>query len=450
MAAVALLACGDDPTGAGGVPSRLAIEPGQTQTLTAFGQTVQLVAVAHDAHDRVVADIDVSWESRDAAAAAVDPTGLVTALGDGATYVVARTGDLADSVRVVVARPVEPFVVELVSGDGQSGQAGHELAEPLVVRVRNALGAPVPGLAVLWSVPVDAGLIDGRVMHRCYGPVPLSVLTDADGIAQVSFTPTAAGPMEVKAHIAGSAGLPVTFSSDATPLSLTPVSGTRREGKAGESIAALAAGGTLKALATDDAGSPVTAVPVTWRLTAGQGRLVAIYDDCEFDGAPHAAMRTAPEGHGFDEPSGTYDLHGLSVVNFTPMAVGPHQIVATIGGPDAPLSTPLLVFEIDVTALLISLVPHYFTGDTRFFAPDAASNTIAPLGSVAVPVGTAIEWINYLPTAHITSVTTPPGGAAFDSGVLGEGDGFQFVPGVAGAWEFVDAVSGATGTLIAE
>lgn len=52
-----------------------------------------------------------------------------------------------------------------------------------------------------------------------------------------------------------------------------------------------------------------------------------------------------------------------------------------------------------------------------------------------------------MPTAHIRSTSTPAGGASFDSGSLTEGERFLFVPGVAGTWEYVDQVSGATGTL---
>lgn len=48
------------------------------------------------------------------------------------------------------------------------------------------------------------------------------------------------------------------------------------------------------------------------------------------------------------------------------------------------------------------------------------------------------------------STSVPPGGAAFDSGGLLWDDRLGFVPGVAGTWECVDQVSGATGTLIAE
>jgi hypothetical protein len=451
MAAVALLACGDDPTGVAGIAARLDIQPGQTQTLTAFGQTVQLVAVAHDAYNRVVSGVEVSWESRDGGIAGVDESGRVMALGDGATYIIARHTDLMDSVRVVVARPTEPFVIELVSGNGQSGDAWRPLAEPLVVRVRNAIGAPVAGHLVLWSVPVDDGLIDGRVMHACYGTVPLPVPTDAEGLAQVSFTPTTHGAMEVSAHLAANPELRVVFSSDAAAtLSLTAVSGTHREATAGVGTGSLATGGMLKVLVTDAAGDPVTDVPVTWRVTAGQGRLAAMHQHCEYEHTSSTTMRTGGRDLWFEEPSGLYELRGLSVADFVPMSVGPSRIVATLGGPDAPPGAATLLFEIEVAAIRIVLVPDYLTGELQFEAPDPVSNRWVAPANVTVPVGTAVEWFNYLPTARIVSTTAPPAGATFDSGILGEQEQFVFVPEVAGVWTFIDQVSGASGTLTAE
>ena len=70
------------------------------------------------------------------------------------------------------------------------------------------------------------------------------------------------------------------------------------------------------------------------------------------------------------------------------------------------------------------------------------------LNSVTVPVNTPIEWTTPDATPYsITSVSGPAGGAAFDSGTLGRSSRFQFVPTVAGAWEYEDKVSGLRATL---
>jgi hypothetical protein len=56
---------------------------------------------------------------------------------------------------------------------------------------------------------------------------------------------------------------------------------------------------------------------------------------------------------------------------------------------------------------------------------------------ITVPVGTTVEWsILGVEEARIASTSEPTGGEPFDSGTLAGGERFQFVPGVAGTWEF--------------
>ena len=76
------------------------------------------------------------------------------------------------------------------------------------------------------------------------------------------------------------------------------------------------------------------------------------------------------------------------------------------------------------------------------------------VSSITARVGGRLEWLNQsqVPpqTAHIVSTSHPTDGAAFDSGLLEYLDSFTFVPDVEGSWEFVDLVSGVTGTLIVD
>lgn len=74
----------------------------QLDTLTAIGATRTLTTVARDADSAVVAGV-YAWVSRDPAVATVSATGLVTALTNGATWVVAtEVGGTRDSARIVV------------------------------------------------------------------------------------------------------------------------------------------------------------------------------------------------------------------------------------------------------------------------------------------------------------------------------------------------------------
>jgi plastocyanin len=97
-----------------------------------------------------------------------------------------------------------------------------------------------------------------------------------------------------------------------------------------------------------------------------------------------------------------------------------------------------------VTALVINLGEESWgDGTPGFFGP-------AQSADVTVPVGAKVEWVNHFETARIVATVAPPGGTAFDSGGLSQDERFEFVPSVAGTWEYVDLVSGATGTLTAQ
>jgi hypothetical protein len=96
---------------------------------------------------------------------------------------------------------------------------------------------------------------------------------------------------------------------------------------------------------------------------------------------------------------------------------------------------------VTATGFLITLA-DFGLGPAFLGAPDDSSD-------VTVPIGAPVEWVNWLESARIMSTSAPPGGASFDSGELSQGERFEFVPDVAGTWEYVDPVSGATGTLTA-
>lgn len=115
-----------------------------------------------------------------------------------------------------------PVAMDMLDGDGQDGSAGAVLADPLRVVVTDALGDPVSGVDVTWSVTAGGGSV-----------TPEST-TDADGIAQATFTlGPAEGEHRAAAAVTGLSGSPVEFSavaggivppppSDITLASITP------------------------------------------------------------------------------------------------------------------------------------------------------------------------------------------------------------------------------------
>lgn len=100
--------------------------------------------------------------------------------------------------------------------------------------------------------------------------------------------------------------------------------------------------------------------------------------------------------------------------------------------------------------MVIQIVPGFDCGEASGFEdPEGSRNT-------AVRVGAVVEWV-YGPQAQVgtfpcmarlRSATVPPGGMTFDE-TMNARDRFQFVPNVAGVWEYVDAMNGGSARLTA-
>lgn len=93
------------------IPTALVLSP-DTLRLAGASATGTLTAVVEDAGGSEVAGVDVAFSSADAAVATVDVVGLVTAQGDGATYVTGQVAPggsaLTESVRVEVGTFLDP------------------------------------------------------------------------------------------------------------------------------------------------------------------------------------------------------------------------------------------------------------------------------------------------------------------------------------------------------
>jgi hypothetical protein len=321
----------------------------------------------------------------------------------------------------------------IVSGNNQPGKAGQELAEPFVVRVTGPKGAGVEGVEVTWTVTSGEGVLDG-LWTRCdipgtpgwekyVDPIPTtSVHTDAAGVARVPFMPTWFGPVTVKAEATGILGDPVTFTTDASDPGATLV----------EIVSIWASDPRIWAYnnhntplvigVMDGQGELVPYVPVNWRVESGTG---VLFGGCWVFDPTALTVRTN------------------SAVDFKHKAYGRSTVSAAVPGVQA---SPFR-FELDATRVVV-----YVQG-AGFLGPEGSAD-------IAVPVGARVEFQVFNPTAQIVSTSTPPGGATFDSGILKDNSDhifnypdapelFGFVPNVAGTWEFVDQVSGATGTLTA-
>lgn len=93
--------------------------------------------------------------------------------------------------------------LELTSGDEQSGAPNAKLAEPLVVRLTDDAGDPVPGQAVAWVIATGEGVAG-----------PSSSDTDADGFAFTSWTLGPAGGLQTINAVVSGVGV-VSFTATA-------------------------------------------------------------------------------------------------------------------------------------------------------------------------------------------------------------------------------------------
>ncbi|MEP6688147.1 MAG: Ig-like domain-containing protein [Gemmatimonadales bacterium] len=242
-----------------------------------------LVVQVTDAFGNPIAGVPIGWTvegggSVDDAATLTGPDGFASVervLGPdaGTQRTIANAPGLAGSPLTFVhtARAGDAAVLEQVSGDGQSALVGTSLPAPLVVRVRDGAGNPVPGLAVTWLVGNGGGQL-----------TPATSRTDADGLAGTTWTMGGTPQLDTATAVVSGVGT-VAFSATASPgtppslaletqppgtavrgvgLSRRPVVGLRepdgsRRQQAGVTVtvALVGAGGTLRGTLSRATGS---------------------------------------------------------------------------------------------------------------------------------------------------------------------------------------------------
>ena len=124
----------------------IAIEP-QTATLMSIGETVQLASRVLDQNGQPVAGAVVAWSSGDAAVAAVNASGLVTAVSNGTTQITVRSGSVSASATVTVMQSAGSIAIEPQTATLMSIGETVQLAS----RVLDQNGQPVAGAVVAWS-----------------------------------------------------------------------------------------------------------------------------------------------------------------------------------------------------------------------------------------------------------------------------------------------------------
>jgi MYXO-CTERM domain-containing protein len=195
-------------------PVRLAFET--ISSPQRAGTEFSVAVTARDASDalvRIDGTVSVTSDPPGVIAAfttpMVDGTATLTAApsaGASMVFVIAEIADLAGSsnpFEVVAGSATR--TLEVVSGDMQGAAPGATLAEPVVVRLTDADGAPIEGDAIGFSVSTGGGTAS-----------PATATTDADGLAMASWTLGDAGANTLRVTLVDDPAVAVVVSATAT------------------------------------------------------------------------------------------------------------------------------------------------------------------------------------------------------------------------------------------
>jgi adhesin/invasin len=287
LAAAALLSCGgDDLVLPGeGEPAEITIvqgdglsgrvgealaEPLIVQVLDGVDRPVPGATVVIDLSGALVEPDTISTD-REGKASAEITLGPEVGEATGAARVVAPESPAeVQASFTVMALAASANGLAGVSGDGQTGPAGTQLPEPLVVEVTDAFGNPIEGVPITWTP--DGGSVSET-----------STATDAEGRTSILRTlgPTA-GVQTTLASSEGLAGSPVVFTHTVTAGSASGVlivDGNNQTAAPGTTLPT-----DLVVQVVDTAGNPVVAAAVTWVVTAGGGTLSPTTGTTDADG----------------------------------------------------------------------------------------------------------------------------------------------------------------------
>lgn len=276
-------------------PTSIVVSP-PSAAFTALGATRRFGAAVLDQQGDTIPNATVQWVTLDAAVATVDGTGLVTAKAVGATQIQATlsqsSGALVGSTDVTVTQV--PRRITKVSGDAQADTVSGTLA-PLVLRVEDSLGHPIPGIAVGFAVTQGGGSVSSSAdtsdagglasttwtLGGTPGVNTLAVTVPAGGVGPVTFTASAvaAGTVPTVASFAGDGqtGL-IGFAVNVPPaVRVRSSTGTPLAGRT-VVFTVTAGGGTLTGATAVSDGNGVARVG-SWSLTSGANALTAMVQD---------------------------------------------------------------------------------------------------------------------------------------------------------------------------
>ncbi len=158
--------------------ARVAVDPSET-TLDRIGETATVAAAAFDANDNPVPDAAMDWATRRPAVVTVTD-GTLTAVSPGSAWIVASSGDAADSVQATVLN-IEPEIAISSPEDGASFQEGHLITFEAAA---SDLEDGDLSSAIVWSSSSDDDTRTGATVTDSLSPGTHTItasVTDAHG-----------------------------------------------------------------------------------------------------------------------------------------------------------------------------------------------------------------------------------------------------------------------------
>ncbi len=144
----------------------------EATTLTSLGATQQFTAVARDASGAVIPGVPFTWSSSAQGVSTIDPaSGLATAVGHGATTIVASAGSVSGSASLIVN--LTASIKTIVVSPELATLTAIGATQQFTAVARDVSGAVLPGVQFQWSSSAtDVATIDavtGLAVAVCYG-----------------------------------------------------------------------------------------------------------------------------------------------------------------------------------------------------------------------------------------------------------------------------------------
>lgn len=258
-----------------GPPSKIVVNAGNNQSVAAGAAVPVAPSVkVTDAGDNPIANVQVVFTVASGGGAVTGASTTTNASGI-ATLGSWTLGPTAGPNTLTVTSPAisgvsltfqaaggagPPANLVLLSGNGQTGTAGGNIPELPKVKVTDANGNFVAGVAVTFTPGANSGTVTGG-----------STVTDASGVAivgswKLGSTP---GPQTLIATASGLNGSPLTISATAVapvPSAIAVAGGDNQTARPGFNVP-----NSPSFRVTDPAGVPVPGVTVTFTVTEGGG-----------------------------------------------------------------------------------------------------------------------------------------------------------------------------------